>query len=90
MNIHVSNLSGHVVADDLKNLFAAYGQVLMAVVFRDAENRRALGTAIVEMPDDVQASQAIEGLNHTLLGGEKILLREARHSGRDKSRVRRN
>jgi RNA recognition motif-containing protein len=86
MNIHVSNLSEHICADDLKSLFAAYGQVLMAVVFRDPENRRAPGTAIVEMPDDGQATRAIDGLNHTLLGGEKIQLHEVRH----KTRVRRN
>lgn len=85
MNIHVSNLSLNVLAVDLKRLFAAYGDVLMAVVFRNEENSRSLGTAIVDMPNDAQAAQAIMCLNNTLLDGQKIMLREISHKGSDRS-----
>lgn len=79
MNIIVSNLSVHVFAHDLRRLFTVYGEVLLAFVFRNAETSRSLGTAIIEMPNSVQAVQAILCLNNTLLDGCRMTLRENRH-----------
>lgn len=81
MNIVVSNLSVHVFAHDLRKLFTAYGEVLMAFVFRSEANSRSLGTAIIEMPNNFQAVQAILCLNNTLLDGRRIMLRESRQEG---------
>lgn len=85
MNILVTNLSVNVLAGDLKRLFAPYGDVLMAVIYRNGSNSRSLGTAMVEMPNDSQAAQAILCLNNTLLDGRKIELREDRHGDRDRN-----
>lgn len=78
MNIHISNLSVHVFAADLKKLFAAYGEVVRAFVFRSEKSGQSLGFALIEMPDNSQASQAILCLHNTSLDGRKMMLCEQR------------
>lgn len=78
MRIHVSNLSVYVFAGDLKKLFMAYGNVLLAVVYRNETNNRSLGFAMVDMPNDAQAAQAILCLNDVVIDGRKMMLYEAR------------
>lgn len=78
MRIHVSNLSVYVFAGDLKKLFTAYGNVLLAVVYRNATNSRSLGFAMVDMPNDAQAAQAILCLNDVVIDGRKMMLYEVR------------
>jgi RNA recognition motif-containing protein len=83
MVIRVSNLSLNVMDADLKNLFAAFGQVSSAVIVRDKLNGRSLGTALIDMVNDAQAGQAILCLNNKVLDGQSILLTEIRYSIRD-------
>lgn len=78
MRIHVSNLSVYVFAGDLKKLFKAYGNVLLAVVYRNEANSRSLGFAMVDMPNDAQAAQAILCLNDVVIDGRKMMLYEVR------------
>lgn len=86
MRIHVSNLSVYVFAGDLKKLFTAYGNVLLAVVYRNETNSRSLGFAMVDMPNDAQAAQAILCLNDVVIDGRKMMLREARGEVVDRNR----
>jgi len=57
---------------DLRRLFSAFGIVASAEVIRDKLNGRSKCNAMVEMPVDSQALQAIESLHQTLLDGKKI------------------
>jgi len=57
---------------DLRRLFSTYGIVASAEVIRDKLNGRSKCNAMVEMPVDSQALQAIESLHQTLLDGKKI------------------
>jgi RNA recognition motif-containing protein len=78
MNIHISNLSVHVFAADLMKLFTAYGEVVRALVFRSEKSGQSLGFALIEMPDNAQASQAILCLHNTSLDGRPMMLCERR------------
>ncbi|HEX2533909.1 MAG TPA: RNA-binding protein [Chitinophagaceae bacterium] len=84
MQIQVSNLSANVFADDLERLFAEYGEVAMAVVFRDSESGRSKGVAIIDMPNDEQAVQAMLCLDQTLLDGRMMELRSIGYSSGDR------
>lgn len=78
MNLYVSNLAYAVTDDDLRNAFAAYGNVSSARVITDRETGRSRGFGFVEMPDDGEATAAIRGLNDQGLGGRPIKVVEAR------------
>ena len=83
MNIHVSNLSLNIIDEDLRKLFAAYGEVGSAVIIRDKNNGRSKGSAIIDMLNDRQGRQAILCLDQTVLDGKAITLSELKYSIRD-------
>jgi RNA recognition motif-containing protein len=76
MNIQVHNLSLNVIDSDIRKLFAAFGIVDAAEVIKDKLNGRSKGHAIVDMPVETQARQAIITLDQTLVDGKKISVRE--------------
>lgn len=78
MNIYVGNLPYSVDRDELREIFAAYGEVAAARIVNDRETGRSKGFGFVEMADDAQARQAIEALNGSDIGGRKAVVNEAR------------
>lgn len=78
MNIYVGNLPYSTDRDQLREIFAAYGEVTAARVVTDRETGRSKGFGFVEMADDAQARQAIEALNGNDIGGRKAVVNEAR------------
>jgi cold-inducible RNA-binding protein len=80
MNIHVSNLSANVIGADLKRLFAVYGEVMTAVIVKDNQTGYSNGTALIDMLNANQASQAIVGLDQTLVDGKAISVHEIKYS----------
>ncbi|MHB1688274.1 MAG: RNA recognition motif domain-containing protein [Ignavibacteriaceae bacterium] len=78
MNIFVGNLSRDVTDDDLKELFANYGQVKSAKVIRDMFSQESKGFGFVEMPGLSEAQKAMDELNTKDLKGKKITVNEAR------------
>jgi len=78
MNIYVSNLSFTVQDEDLKELFASYGEVTSARIINDKETGRSRGFGFVEMSDDAAAKKAMDGLNETPIDGRNIKVTEAR------------
>lgn len=78
MNIYVGNLPYSVDRDELREIFAAYGEVAAARIVNDRESGRSKGFGFVEMPDDAQARQAVEALNGSDIGGRKAVVNEAR------------
>lgn len=77
-NIYVGNCSYDSTEEQLKDLFATYGEVERVSIIRDRETGRSRGFAFVEMPDSAAAQAAIEGLNGTDLGGRALKVNEAR------------
>lgn len=78
MNIYVSNLNFKLQDEDLKNVFAGFGEVSSAKVIRDNQSGRSRGFGFVEMPNDEQGRAAIEKLNGTEVDGRTIVVNEAR------------
>jgi RNA recognition motif-containing protein len=76
MYIQVYNLSLNTADRDLRKLFSAFGIVSSAEVARDKLNGRSKCNAVIEMPIQLEALQAIESLNQTMLDGKKISVSE--------------
>ena len=64
--------------EELKEAFAAYGEVTSAKIIMDKETGRSKGFGFVEMPDNGQAQEAISALNDKDLGGRSLRVNEAR------------
>lgn len=78
MNLYISNLSYNVTDEDLKELFADYGEILSARVIMDRETGRSRGFGFVELQDDELAKKAIEELNQATYEEKVINISEAR------------
>jgi RNA recognition motif-containing protein len=64
--------------DDLKELFAEFGEVASAKVIIDRDTNRSKGFGFVEFNDDAVAKTAIDALNNKEVGGRAIVVNEAR------------
>ena len=78
MNIYVSNLAYNATDDDLRQLFASYGEVDTIRIITDRDTGQARGFGFVEMPDSAAAKAAIQGLQGKELGGRTLTVNEAR------------
>ena len=78
MNIYVGNLGYTVTDEDLREAFAAYGEVSSASVIRDRDSGRSRGFGFVEMPSSTEAQVAIDALNGKDLQGRAITANQAR------------
>ncbi|MFT3702776.1 MAG: RNA-binding protein [Agriterribacter sp.] len=78
MNMYVSNLSFHTTDDDLKNLFAEFGEVSSSKIITDRESGRSRGFGFVEMPDDSSAQKAMQSLNGKDIEGRSLSVTVAR------------
>lgn len=75
-NIYVGNLSWGCTDQDLRALFAEYGEVSSARVIEDRETGRSRGFGFVEM-EAAGADQAIESLNGSNFQGRDLRVNEA-------------
>jgi len=80
-NIFVGNLSFNTTEDELRQLFAAYGQVDRISIMTDRDTGRSRGFGFVEMSNSEEGDKAIAALNGTQLGGRKLNINEARPKG---------
>lgn len=75
--VYVGNLAWKTSWQDLKDHFGVAGEVKFADVLRGG-GARSKGCGIVEFEHAGSAKQAIETLNHSLLDGRQIFVREDR------------
>ncbi len=78
MNIYVGNLPWDLSEEDLREAFAAFGEVETAKIVTDRETGRARGFGFVEMSNKDEGTAAISGLNEKDLKGRAIKVNEAR------------
>jgi len=78
MNIYVGNLSFRTDDNELRNVFAEFGEVTSAKVIMDRETNRSRGFGFVEMANDAEGNAAIEALNGADVGGRNLRVNEAR------------
>ena len=76
-SIYVGNLPFSATEDEVRGLFAAYGEVLSVKIITDRETGRPRGFAFVEM-GDADADAAIEGLADHDMGGRSLKINVAR------------
>lgn len=86
MNIYVGNLPYSATDNQLRDAFAAFGEVSSAKVVMDRDTGRSKGFGFVEMPNDDQGNAAIKGLDGSSLGGRNIKVNEAKPRPNNRSR----
>ncbi|MDQ6993650.1 MAG: RNA-binding protein [Mariprofundus sp.] len=75
-NLYVGNLPFNAVQDDIKNLFAPYGEVRDIRMVKDRRSKRFKGYAFIEMNSDA-AQAAMLQLNDNEYAGRKLRVNEA-------------
>ena len=78
MNIYVGNISRDLSEEELRDAFAAFGQVSSVNIIKDKFTGEYRGFGFVEMPVKEEASAAINGLNGKELKGRALNVNEAR------------
>ena len=78
MNIYVGNISRTANEQDLKDAFAAFGEVSSSSIIKDKFSGESRGFGFVEMPNKEEADKAIAGLNGVDLKGRPLTANEAR------------
>ncbi|TLU88303.1 MAG: RNA-binding protein [Chlorobium sp.] len=78
MNIYIGNLDYSVTEADLRNTFGEFGEVSKSNVISDKFTGRSKGFGFVEMPNNNEATEAINALNNSDLNGRTIKVNEAK------------
>ncbi len=86
MNIYVGNLAREVTEDELKQEFAAFGQVASVSIIKDKYTGQARGFAFVEMPSKTEGQAAILGLKGKTLLERTLEVNEAQPRADNKNR----
>ena len=79
--LYVGNLPWSATEDELRDLFAAFGNVESVRIITDRETGRSRGFGFVEM-DDPGADRAVEEANGQSLGGRPLRVNEAQERAR--------
>ena len=77
MNIFVGSLPFSIEEADLRESFEAYGAVDSVKVITDKFTGRSKGFGFVEMPNDEEASKAIDELNGATVQGRAIVVNKS-------------
>ena len=89
MNIYVGNLPPGVSEEEIKILFAEYGQVESVTLVKDRFSGQSKGFGFVEMPSNSEADQVIKALNKTMLQGKEIKINQVMPQKKGKKNARR-
>ena len=76
--LYVGNLPYSVNGEKLKELFAAYGEVVESTVISFRDTGKSKGFGFVTLADDVQADKAIQEMNGKEFDGRAMVVNEAR------------
>jgi RNA recognition motif-containing protein len=77
MNIFVAGLPYDLDDAELEEIFEKFGTVKSAKVAMDKETGKSRGFGFVDMPNDAEAKEAIEGLNDISLGKKPLVVKQA-------------
>jgi len=77
MKIFVAGLPYDLDDAELEEIFEKFGKVVSAKVAMDRETGKSKGFGFVEMPNDTEAKEAIEGLNEISLGKKPLIVKQA-------------
>jgi RNA recognition motif-containing protein len=74
MKLFVAGLPYDFDSTDLKEMFELYGEVASAKTATDRETGKSKGFGFVDMPNDIEAKEAIQALHDAKLRGGKQLV----------------
>jgi cold-inducible RNA-binding protein len=77
MTIFVAGLPYDLDDAELEEIFEKFGVIKSAKVSMDKETGKSRGFGFVEMPNDDEAKEAIEGLNDISLGKKPLVVKKA-------------
>ena len=78
MNIYVGNLSYNITEEDLRAMFAEYGDVSSTKLIIDRDSGRSKGFGFVEMSTEDAGQKAIDELNGRDVSGRSLTVNKAR------------
>ena len=78
MNIYVGNLSRDLSETELKEAFAAFGEVATCNIIKDKFTGESRGFGFVEMPNKDEGEKAIAAMNGKDMKGRNLTVNEAR------------
>ncbi|MDP6530527.1 MAG: RNA-binding protein [Arenicellales bacterium] len=78
MNIYVGNLPYNLTEDDLRALFAEFGDVSSAKLIIDRDTGQSKGFGFVEMSDEGAGQKAIDEVNGREVSGRSLKVNQAR------------
>ena len=78
MRIYIGNLSYNVTEQELREEFAAFGEVESVSIVTDRYTSRPRGFAFVEMPTKSEGEAAITAINGKTLDYRTLVVNEAR------------
>ncbi len=84
MKIYVGNLPYGITDEELKQEFAAFGEVTSANILTDKFSGRSKGFGFVEMTQKTEAEAAIAALNGKTLKDRTLVVNEARPRSDDR------
>ena len=79
ISVYVGNLPYDTTEEQVVELFKQFGEVNRAALVKDRETGRPRGFGFVEMPNDDEARNAIEGLSGKDYEGRPLTVNEARN-----------
>ena len=77
MKIFIAGLPYDLDDAELEEIFEKFGTVASAKVAMDKETGKSKGFAFVEMPNSIEAKDAIESMNDISLGKKPLVVKEA-------------
>jgi len=77
MKIFIAGLPYDLDDAELEEIFEKFGKVVSAKVAMDRETGKSKGFGFVEMQNDTEAKEAIEGLNEISLGKKPLIVKQA-------------
>ena len=81
MKLFVAGLPYDLFDEELVEIFEKFGTIASAKVAIDKETGKSRGFAFVEMPNEEEAREAIDGLNDISLGKKPLVVKEADERG---------
>ena len=78
MNIYVGNLNYSLQEEELKEVFAEFGEVASVKIIKDKVTGRSKGFGFIEMENDKEANNAIQELNGVEVKGRNLKVNQAK------------
>ena len=80
--LYVGNMNYATTEDEMREIFAAHGEVASVNLVMDRDTGRPRGFGFVEMATPDQAEAAMNALNEQEFGGRKLIVNFARERRR--------